>query len=68
MVCSAMAHLLQNQDLICGLQVLQLMSNQDPGLLFQNTTNTPARTVNSLNIHLKENVNITLKTTFGSVF
>lgn len=61
MACSATAHLLQNQDLICGLQVLQLMSNQDPGLLPQNTTNTPARTVSSLNTHLKENINITVK-------
>ncbi len=53
-VCAFTAHLLENQDLISGLQVLQLVSNQDPGLVLQNTTNTPARTIRALNAYGKE--------------
>ncbi len=56
LVCAVTAHLLQNQDLICGLQVLQLVSNQDPGLVLQNTTNTPARKIRALNTYFKETV------------
>ena len=36
--------LLENQDLVCGFQVLQLMGDQDPGLVLQNTTDTPGET------------------------
>ena len=36
--------LLENQDLVGGFQVLQLMGDQDPGLVLQNTTDTPGET------------------------